>query len=80
MTDTHLAENTGAIEDLAACLKDVNRNDSLDFVLFGGDITDFGTDKEIALAKSMMDTLKFPYYVFRAIMMRTGPRADAIPS
>lgn len=63
LTDTHLAENTGAIEDLAACLKDVNRNDSLDFVLFGGDITDFGTDKEIALAKSMMDTLKFPYYV-----------------
>lgn len=33
LTDTHLAENTGAIEDLAACLKDVNRNDSLDFVL-----------------------------------------------
>ncbi len=63
LTDTHLAANSGAIDDLKACLRDINHQDSLDFVLFGGDITDFGTDEEIALAKSMMDTLRFPYYV-----------------
>ena len=51
LTDTHLAANSGAIDDLKACLRDINDQDSLDFVLFGGDITDFGTDEEIALAK-----------------------------
>ena len=63
ITDTHLADNTTAIEDLKTCLWDVNRQDSLDFVVFGGDVTDFGTDEEISLAKRMMDTIKFPYWV-----------------
>mgnify|MGYP000766374668 FL=1 len=63
VTDTHLATHTSAIEDLSACLRDINKSDSLDFVLFGGDITDFGTDEEIGIAKSMMDTLRVPYFV-----------------
>lgn len=63
ITDSHIARNTGAIDDLSACLRDINSQNSLDFVLFGGDITDFGTDEEIGIAKSMMDTLKLPYHV-----------------
>lgn len=63
VTDTHIAENTTSIADLSACLRDINGQDSLDFVIFGGDVTDFGTDREIATAKTMMDSLRFPYYV-----------------
>ncbi len=63
VTDTHIACNTTSIPDLSACLADINKYDSLDFVIFGGDLTDFGTDEEIAIAKSMLDTLRFPYYV-----------------
>lgn len=33
VTDTHLATHTSAIEDLSACLRDINKSDSLDFVL-----------------------------------------------
>ncbi len=63
VTDTHIAVNTTSIADLSACLADINRYDSLDFVIFGGDLTDFGTDEEIGIAKSMLDTLRLPYYV-----------------
>lgn len=63
ITDTHIAENTSSIDDLSACLKDVNSQDNLAFVLFGGDVTDFGTDDEIMRAKSMFDTLRVPYHV-----------------
>ena len=35
VTDTHLARNSNAIDDLSACLRDINKSDSLDFVLFG---------------------------------------------
>lgn len=63
VTDTHIARNTTSIADLSVCLSDINRYDSLDFVIFGGDLTDFGTDEEIGIAKSMLDTLRLPYYV-----------------
>ena len=48
---------------LSQCIKDINSLDSLDFVLFGGDITDFGADDELYLVKHMMDSLKYKYYV-----------------
>lgn len=45
------------------CIKDINNLDSLDFVLFGGDITDFGADDELYSVKQMMDSLRYKYYV-----------------
>ena len=63
VTDTHIAAGSSSITDLSACLRDINTYDSLDFVLFGGDVTDFGTDEEIGIAKSMLDTLRHPYWV-----------------
>lgn len=63
VTDTHLSVEASSVEDLSKCLRDINSCEALDFVLFGGDITNFGSDAEIALAKSMMDTLRVPYYV-----------------
>ena len=63
ITDTHLAEGAASIADLRACIKDMNKDRNLDFVIFGGDITDFGTDSEIALAKSMIDSLRHTHYI-----------------
>lgn len=63
LTDTHLAAGSHSVADLRHCIRDINSQDSLDFVLFGGDITDFGADEEIRMAKRMMDSLRFSYWV-----------------
>ena len=63
ITDSHISVGNRSVEDLSACLRDINGYDSLSFVIFGGDITDFGSDSELALAKSMIDTLRKPYRV-----------------
>ena len=63
LTDTHLAEGSHSVADLRQCLEDINRQDSLDFVIFGGDITDFGADEEIRYAKRLLDSLRHRYWV-----------------
>lgn len=63
ITDTHLSPGSHAFQDLRECISDVNSLDSVDFVIFGGDITDFGSDQEIHAAKTLMDSLALPYYV-----------------
>ena len=63
ITDTHLALGSHAFKDLEACIRDINAQDSLEFVIFGGDITDFGADEEIRAAKQLIDSLRRPYYV-----------------
>lgn len=63
ITDTHLSPGSHAFEDLRACISDLNALDNLDFVIFGGDITDFGSDQEIYAAKALLDSLSLPYYV-----------------
>ena len=63
LSDTHIAEGAASIEDLQACINDINKNDELSFVVITGDITEFGADKEIELAKSIIDGLNKPYYV-----------------
>lgn len=62
-SDTHYSEGSGAVRDLSRCVKDVNTLDNLDFVLVGGDLTDFGTDEEIAAVKQILDSLRYKYYV-----------------
>lgn len=63
LSDTHYSEGSGAVRDLSRCVKDVNTLDNLDFVLVGGDLTDFGTDEEIAAVKQILDSLRYKYYV-----------------
>lgn len=63
LTDTHLSLGSRSIDDLRVCITDINRLDSLDFVVLGGDITDFGTDEEIRFAKQMLDSLRYRYWV-----------------
>lgn len=42
-------------------VKDVNRRDSIDFVIHGGDISDFGLKKEFQWKRSIMGKLNVPY-------------------
>ena len=62
VTDTHLGSGTGA-EDLRNTIKDINNNASLSFVILSGDITEFGSDAELKMAKQMLDSLNKPWYI-----------------
>ena len=60
MTDLHYPSNPASIR---ACVSSINAQDSLDFVIIGGDLTDFGADEEIAEVKEILDGFTLPYYV-----------------
>src|SRR5690242_12612112 len=62
LTDTHVGSGTGA-EDLRRTITDINQNDSIQFVIISGDITEFGADTEIRLAKQILDSLNKPWYI-----------------
>lgn len=63
LTDLHYSEGGRSVEDLRRCIADVNSLGGLDFILIGGDLTDFGADEEISSVKKMLDSLKLRYYV-----------------
>lgn len=62
ITDTHIGSETGA-EDLRRTVKDINEDSTIKFVVHTGDVTEFGSDEEIRLAKQIMDSLNKPYYI-----------------
>lgn len=62
VTDTHIGSSTSA-EDLRRTIQDINSNPSLSFVVLTGDITEFGSDEELKLAKRMLDSLNKPWYI-----------------
>lgn len=62
ITDTHIGSGT-AEEDLNRTIEDINTFDDLAFVIVTGDITEMGTDEELALAKEILEKLDIPYYV-----------------
>ena len=62
LTDLHYSQGGKSVEDIRRCIRDVNALDGLDFVLIGGDLTDFGTDEEIRDVKGMLDSLRTKYY------------------
>jgi outer membrane protein assembly factor BamB len=63
VTDTHIGSPNGSPEeDLRRTVRDINQQTDLDFVLVTGDITEMGTDEEIRLAKSILDSLRIPWY------------------
>ena len=63
LTDTHLSPGSRSFDDLRSCIADINASDSIDFVIIGGDITDFGSDEEILAAKALLDSLRPRYWV-----------------
>lgn len=62
VTDTHVGGATGA-EDLRRTVADLNKQQDIDFVILSGDVTEFGSDEELALAKQILDSLQLPLYV-----------------
>ncbi len=63
LSDIHICEGTPRIENLRRCIADINSQPDIQFTLFGGDITEFGADHEIAMTKAMIDSLEHPYWI-----------------
>jgi len=62
VTDTHVGGSTGA-EDLIRTVEDINLQSDVDFVILSGDVTEFGSEKELLEAKSILNKLNKPLYV-----------------
>lgn len=62
VSDIHVGSETGAA-DLRRTVHDINQNKELKFAIFSGDITEFGADKELELAKQLLDSIDIPYYI-----------------
>ena len=62
VSDTHVGSDTGA-EDLRRTVKDINTDSSLAFVVITGDITEFGADPELQVAKNILDSLNKPWHI-----------------
>jgi len=69
LTDLHISDVASNVEDLRLSVADLNAaaaagsEAGVDFVIFGGDITEFGSDEEIALAYSILSELKMPWFI-----------------
>ena len=63
MTDVHISIGSQTVEDAKKCMADINKQKGLSFAIFAGDITEFGSDEEIKLAKEIFDELTIPYYI-----------------
>ena len=63
LADLHVSDVATNVEDLETSVKDINNLKGIDFVILAGDITEFGSDEEILLAKSIVDKLTIPYYI-----------------
>ena len=55
ITDTHIGSGS-ADEDLRRTVEDINDIDSVVFVIVAGDVTEFGSDAELLLAKKILGT------------------------
>ena len=62
LTDTHVGNPTGA-DDLRASVADINALGDIDLVLLSGDVTEFGSDEQFRLTKSILDSLHPPLYI-----------------
>lgn len=62
ITDNHYSEGAQSVSDLKSVIRDINTQDDIDFVVLGGDLTDFGSDEEIAAVKTILDSLRHPYW------------------
>jgi predicted MPP superfamily phosphohydrolase len=51
VSDIHIGSGT-SVEDLKRTIADINADTELQFVVLSGDITEFGSDDELTLAKS----------------------------
>lgn len=62
ITDTHIG-GSGADEDLRNTVADINSIDSIAFVIISGDVTEFGSDSELLLAREILNGLGRPWCI-----------------
>ncbi|MDD2474551.1 MAG: PQQ-binding-like beta-propeller repeat protein [Dysgonamonadaceae bacterium] len=63
ITDTHIGSPNND-EDLQRTIDDINQNQpEVAFAIVSGDITEFGSDEELTIAKNLFDQLKVPAYI-----------------
>ena len=62
LSDTHVGSSTGA-EDLSRSMHDINSMNDVAFTILSGDITELGWNEQFKTAKSILDSLKHPYYI-----------------
>lgn len=62
LSDTHVGSDRGAA-DLRASVADINKQESLAFVLVTGDITEMGLFANLRTAKDILDGLRVPYHI-----------------
>ena len=62
ISDTHIG-SSNAEEDLRRTVQSINNDQTIKFVILSGDITDFGSDAELHLAKQILDSLNKPWYI-----------------
>lgn len=63
IADTHIGNHNND-EDLQRTVNDINNNmHEIEFVIVAGDVTEFGSDEEITIAKNLLDQLNVPTYV-----------------
>src|SRR6187402_3049301 len=62
ISDTHIGSNN-AEEDLRRTVQSINNDPTIKFVILSGDITDFGSDAELVVAKQILDSLNKPWYI-----------------
>ncbi|MFA7182882.1 MAG: metallophosphoesterase, partial [Bacteroidales bacterium] len=64
IADTHInSSNPNSATEFMDVIRDLNAQDSIEFVILAGDITEFGSDEEIHLAHNLLDSLKKPWYI-----------------
>lgn len=64
ITDVHIrAFDSNAIQDLKNSVTQINKTDSIDFVLVTGDIADEGDGTSLGIAKDVLDKLNRPFYI-----------------
>ncbi|RYZ22663.1 MAG: metallophosphoesterase [Chitinophagaceae bacterium] len=64
ISDTHIGSPSGlAEEDLRRTVADINRQTGIAFVVITGDITELGTNRELTLAKQILDSFNVPWYI-----------------
>ena len=62
LSDTHVGNPSGA-EDLRRSVDDLNHQRDVGFVILSGDITEFGSDRELEEAHAILESLRHPYVI-----------------
>ena len=64
LTDTHISRNGGSsVEDLVRSIDEIQTNDSIDFVIISGDVTESGDKESMLVVKQVLERLTKPYYI-----------------